>query len=131
MINHNQKSLPNSGPLLNWHKLADHLWVGVLNGHALAIQETPSTTLFAHLSPAALTLQDPSAGTAGSDHAALEAQLRDYFQLKHSLAECYRLGLGLGLVLGVWLGVWLGVLLGVWLGVWLGVGGARDGSGGC
>ena len=66
------------GQCFNWNKLCDDLWVGTVGGRALAIQQTAETTLFASLMPL------ESGGVDG-----LEAELRDYFQLSHGLAECY------------------------------------------
>lgn len=68
------------GQCFNWNKLCDGIWVGSVGGRALAIQQTAETTLFASLTP----LEGAAGGVAS-----LEAELRDYFQLSHGLADCY------------------------------------------
>ena len=67
------------GQCFNWKRLGDGLWVGMVNGRAVAIKQEPHTTLCASLTD------------QGSSSTALAKELRDYFQLStYSLEECYK-----------------------------------------
>jgi 3-methyladenine DNA glycosylase/8-oxoguanine DNA glycosylase len=77
------------GQCFNWRRLqttkteSSNCWVGMLGPHPIAVQQTPTTTLIAHL------LHNGSKQDA-AEKEAMRHMMREYFQLNYSLEELYK-----------------------------------------
>ena len=86
----NWRPLHAPGAVSDSDNASDHVgWVGVLDGVAVAVRQTPGSTMFARLASLEPTPGSTDTKADLDADTAVEQHLRSYFQLQHSLNELY------------------------------------------